>query len=82
MAPLHTVQQYNRTSGLDHPTQRYTYIECLSNISAVNGKPTQLTQGDPGYIDYYNRPWSQNWEKLEKGWDRPQRELFPDIFGK
>jgi hypothetical protein len=82
VAPLHTVQQYNRTSGLDHPTQRYTYIECLSNISAVNGKPTQLTQGDPGYIDYYNRPWAQNWEKLEKGWDRPQRELFPDIFGK
>lgn len=82
VAPLHTVQQYNRTSGLDHPTQRYTYIECLSNISAVNGKPTQLTQGDPGYIDYYNRPWAQNWEKLEKGWDKPQRELFPDIFGK
>jgi hypothetical protein len=54
----------------------------LSNISAVDGKPTQLTQGDPGYIDYYNRPWAQNWEKLEKGWDKPQRELFPDIFGK
>jgi len=81
VAPLRTSQQWNRRSGLDDANQRYTHIECLSNIRAVNGKPTQLTAGDPGYIDYYGRPWSQNWEKLEVGWDKPRMEL-PDIFGK
>jgi len=81
-APLHSVQQWNRTAGLDHPTQRYTYIECLSNIQSLNGKPTQLTAADPGYIDYYGRPWAQNWEKLEVGWDKPQIELLPDVFGR
>jgi len=82
VAPLHSVQQWNRTAGLDHPTQRYTYIECLSNIQSLNGKPTQLTAGDPGYVDYYGRPWAQNWEKLEAGWDKPQIELLPDVFGR
>jgi hypothetical protein len=82
VAPLHSVQQWNRTSGLDNPTQRYTYIECLSNIKSVNGKPTQLTFGDPGYIDFYGRPWSQNWEKLETGWDKPEVELLPGVFGR
>ena len=67
VAPLHLVQQWNRTSGLDNPMQRYTYIECLSNIKSVDGKPTQLTAGKPGYIDFYGRPWAQNWEKLEVG---------------
>jgi hypothetical protein len=81
VAPLHTVQQWNRNSGLDNPTQRYTYIECLSNIASVNGKPTQLTAGDPGYIDYYGRPWAQSWEKLEVGWDKPAPRL-PGIFGR
>jgi hypothetical protein len=79
VAPLHAVQQWNRAAPLDHPTIRYTYIECLSNIRAINGKPTQLTAGDPGYIDYYGRPWAQNWEKLEVGWDKPKPQL-PDIF--
>ena len=81
VAPLHAVQQWNRSAPLDHPTQRYTYIECLSNISSVNGRPTQLTTGDPGYIDYYGRPWAQNWDKLEEGWDKPEPEL-PAIFGR
>jgi hypothetical protein len=81
LQPLHATQQWNRTSTLDNPTQRYTYIECLSNIKSVNGKPTQLTVGDPGYVDFYGRPWAQNWEKLEVGWDKPQVTL-PDIFGK
>jgi hypothetical protein len=79
VAPLHAVQQWNRAVPLDHPTMRYTYIECLSNIRAINGKPTQLTAGDPGYIDYYGRPWAQNWDKLEVGWDKPKLAL-PDIF--
>jgi len=81
VAPLHAVQQWNRVAALENPTQRYTYIECLSNIKSLNGKPTQLTQGDPGYIDFYGRPWAQNWEKLEVGWDKPELEL-PGIFGK
>jgi len=81
LQPLHATQQWNRTSTLDNPTQRYTYIECLSNIKSVNGKPTQLTAGDPGYVDYYGRPWSQNWEKLEVGWEKPEVKL-PGIFGK
>ncbi|HET9941767.1 MAG TPA: hypothetical protein VFR05_00415, partial [Terriglobia bacterium] len=82
VAPLHTVQLYNRTAPLDHPTQRYTYIQCLSNIVARDGKPTQLTNADPAYIDYYGRPWAKNWEKLEKGWDKPEPVLFPDLFGR
>jgi len=80
VAPLRSTQQWNRMSGLDSPTQRYTYIECLSNIKSVNGKPTQLTAGDPGYVDFYGRPWAQNWEKLEVGWDKPQMELLPGVF--
>ncbi len=81
LTPLRTAQQYNRIGGLDHATNRYTHIECLSNIKSINGKPTQLTNGDPGYVDYYNRPWAKNWEELEKGWNKPRMEL-PDIFGK
>lgn len=81
VAPLRTSQQLNKRAGLDDANQRYTHIECLSNIRAINGKPTQLTAGDAGYIDYYGRPWSQNWEILEAGWDKPKMEL-PDIFGK
>jgi hypothetical protein len=82
VAPLHSVQQWTRMSTLDNPTQRYTYIECLSNIKSLNGKPTQLTLGDPGYVDFYGRPWSQNWEKLEVGWDKPEFELLPGVFGR
>ena len=47
----------------DDPNRRYTYIECLSNLRNTNGRPTQLTNADPRYIDYYGRPWAQNWEK-------------------
>jgi hypothetical protein len=81
VAPLRTSQQWNKRFELTDPSQRYTHIECLSNIKSVNGKPTQLTAGDPGYVDFYGRPWAQNWDKLEAGWDKPRMEL-PDIFGK
>ena len=41
-------------------------------INGPDGKPTQLTFLDDGYIDYFGRPWAQNWEKhFEAGWDRP-----------
>jgi hypothetical protein len=82
VAPLRASQRYNRTGGLDSPTQRYTFIECLSNIKSVNGKPVQLTAGHPDYIDYYGRPWSKAWDVLEAGWDKPQRlnPAIEDIF--
>jgi hypothetical protein len=81
VAPLHNLIRWDRTAGLDNPTQRYTFIECLSNIKSVNGRPTQLTTGDDDYIDYYGRPWSQNWDKLEEGWEKPQPKL-PGILGR
>jgi hypothetical protein len=80
VAPLRNTIRWNRTAGPDHPTQRYTFIECLSNIKSVNGRPTQLTTADADYLDYYGRPWSQNWDALEAGWERPQPAL-PGILG-
>ena len=81
VAPLHNLAHWDRAAGLDHQTQRYTFIECLSNIKSVNGRPTQLTTGDEDYIDYYGRPWAQNWDKLEAGWEKPQPKL-PGILGR
>jgi hypothetical protein len=79
--PLRATYRYARRATPDNPTQRYTYIECLSNLRNTNGRPTQLTNADPRYIDYYGRPWAQNWEKyFEVGWDRPQNNLPQDIL--
>jgi hypothetical protein len=34
-----------------------------------------LTFLDEGYIDYFGRPWAQNWEKhFEQGWARPEEK--------
>jgi hypothetical protein len=80
IAPLHNVETFNRTTGLDSPTRRYTYIECLSNIRNVDGRPVQMTSGNDRVIDYYGRPWAQNWEKyFEVGWTKPDDEPT-DIF--
>ncbi|MEP7307972.1 MAG: hypothetical protein ABJA98_20915 [Acidobacteriota bacterium] len=74
--PLHNVMNFTRAARLDDPERRYTYIECLSNLRNVDGRPRQLTSTDPRYIDYYGRPWAQNWEKyFEVGWDKPNEEL-------
>ena len=83
--PLHTTMRFVRQAGLDNPARRYTYIECLSNLRNVNGRPTQLTAASDRYIDYYGRPWAQNWEKFfEVGWDKPEEDLVPagvlDLF--
>jgi hypothetical protein len=63
---------------------RHTFIECLSNVANVNGRPTQLPASDPRYIDYYGRPWAKNWEKhFEQGLEKPDAELpaaITDIF--
>jgi|SwirhisoilCB3_FD_contig_81_16849_length_2874_multi_2_in_0_out_0_3 hypothetical protein len=79
--PLHVTMQFNRTNRLDDANRRYTYIECLSNLRNVNGRPSQLTAGDPRFIDYYGRPWAQNWEKyFEVGWDKPDDDLPANVL--
>jgi hypothetical protein len=79
--PLHATYRFVRRATPDNPTQRYTYIECLSNLRNTDGRPTQLTKADPRYIDYYGRPWAQDWENyFEVGWDRPQNTLPQDIL--
>jgi len=73
--PLQMTTQLNKTSALD-TTTRYEFVECRVQSTIVNGpdgRPTQLIFGDEGYIDYFGRPWAQNWEKhFEKGWEKPQ----------
>jgi hypothetical protein len=79
--PLHLTMQFNRVANLDNDTRRYTYIECLSNLRNTNGRPTQLTASDPRFIDYYGRPWAQNWEKnFEAGWEKPNTELPANVL--
>jgi hypothetical protein len=85
VAPLHLNMRFTRTATLDNATRRYTYIECLSNLRNVEGKPTQLTAASDRYVDYYGRPWAQNWEKFfEKGWEKPDEDVVPqgilDLF--
>ena len=79
--PLHATYRFVRQAPPDNPTRRYSYIECLSNLRNTNGRPTQTTSADPRYIDYYGRPWSQNWEKhFEVGWDKPNASLPQEIL--
>jgi len=79
--PLYDLMHYNRVAKMDDPNRRYTYIECLSNLRNTNGRPTQLTAADPRFIDYYGRPWAQNWEKFfEQGWDKPADDLPKDVL--
>ncbi|HTV80343.1 MAG TPA: hypothetical protein VMF03_18970 [Steroidobacteraceae bacterium] len=70
--PLRVRDRFLRRAPAGDPTARYTFIECLSNIKNVKGRPEQLSKSDPNFIDYYGRPWAQNWEKwFEQGWDKP-----------
>jgi hypothetical protein len=81
VAPVRASYRFARRATPEDPNRRYTFIECLSNIKDVNGRPTQLTAADPGYVDYYGRPWAKDWEKyFEAGWDKPQTELPQDIL--
>ena len=71
--PVKLTERYLRIAPPTDPVARFTFIECLSNIHNVKGKPQQLTKTDPNYVDYYGRPWAQNWEKwFEKGWEKPE----------
>ncbi len=73
--PLHIVTPWNRTAGIEDPQHRFTYVECRVQSTIVNdadGRPTQLTPVDDGYIDYFGRPWAENWERhFEQGWEKP-----------
>jgi len=73
--PLHMATPWERVRNLDDQEQRFTFVECRVQSTILNGsdgRPTQLTPVDEGYIDYFGRPWAQNWEsKLEQGWKRP-----------
>jgi hypothetical protein len=70
--PLRARERFVQRAAAGDPTARHTFIECLSNIKDVNGKPQQLTKADPAFIDYYGRPWAQNWERwFEQGWEKP-----------
>jgi hypothetical protein len=74
--PLQIVTPWVRLSGPDDPSVRYTFIECRIQSTIVNGpdgRPTQLIPTDEGFIDYFGRPWAENWERhFEQGWKRPE----------
>jgi hypothetical protein len=81
VAPVRASYRFARRATPDDPNRRYTFIECLSNIVNVNGRPTQLGPDDPRFVDYYGRPWAKDWEKyFEVGWDKPQDELPKEIL--
>jgi hypothetical protein len=74
--PLHTATPWERVRPIDDAEQRFTFVECRVQSTIVNGpdgRPTQLTPVDPGYIDYFGRPWAENWEThFEQGWKKPE----------
>ena len=73
--PVRTVTPWQRTLPLNDANARFTYVACRVQSTIVNGpdgRPTQLTFVDPGFVDYFGRPWAQNWEEhFEKGWQKP-----------
>ena len=75
--PLHAVTPWQLRSGPDDPDWRFNFVECRVQSTIVNGpdgKPTELIPGEPGFIDYFGRPWAQNWEEhFEKGWSIPEK---------
>jgi hypothetical protein len=80
VAPLRGTFRFTRTAGPEDPNRRYNFIECLSNIVNTDGRPTQLTNADPRFIDFYGRPWAKNWEKyFEVGWEKPGEDLPAEL---
>ncbi len=83
--PVRVRDRFLRRAQAGDGNARFTFIECLSNIKNVDGRPVQLTKDNPDFIDYYGRPWAQNWEKwFEQGWEKPDDEVVPkdvlDLF--
>jgi hypothetical protein len=65
--------------------ERFTFIQCLTNLRNVAGRPIQLTKADPRFVDFYGRPWAQAWDDhYEKGWVKPETAAAPqdvlDLF--
>ena len=75
LRPLQIVTPMRREGAISDADRRYSYIECRVQSTIVNGsdgRPTQRTFLEEDYIDYFGRPWAQNWEKyFEQGWERP-----------
>jgi hypothetical protein len=81
VAPVRATYRFARRATPDDPNRRYNYIACLSNIQNTNGRPAQLTNADPRFVDYYGRPWAKNWEKyFEVGWEKPEADLPKEIL--
>ncbi len=72
--PVYVTYRYKRNAILNS-NRRYNYNGCLSNIKDVGGRPKQLTAADPGYVDYYGRPWAKNWEKYFSKWAGISRRM-------
>ena len=76
--PLHTVTPWQLRTGLGDPDWRFNFVECRVQSTIVNGpdgRPTELIPGEPGFIDYFGRPWAQTWEEhFEKGWVKPEEK--------
>ena len=81
VAPVRASFRFVRRATPDDANRRYSYIQCLSNIQNTDGRPTQLTNADPRFVDYYGRPWAKNWEKyFEVGWEKPEGDLPKEIL--
>ena len=79
--PVHATYEFQRIATPETEGARYMYVECLSNVKDTDGRPTQLTSTDPRFVDYYNRPWAQVWEKyFEVGWEKPDETLPEDVL--
>ncbi len=65
-----------RRPGFENKDGGYNLIGCRVQRTIVNGpdaRPTQLIPTDEGFIDYFGRPWADNWEKhFEQGWKKPE----------
>ena len=73
--PLQEVTPLVRKSGPEAPEARHTFVECRVQSTIINGpdgRPTQLTFFDEGYVDFFGRPWAQNWaEHFEQDLEIP-----------
>lgn len=72
--PLQMTSTWNRLPAAQQANTRFEFVECRVQSTIVNGKdgrPTQMIFGEEGFVDYFGRPWAQNWEKhFEVGWDK------------
>ena len=67
---------WERQAAPDDPETRYTFVECRVAEHDRQRSGRQADAADvrrtTGYIDYFGRPWAQNWEKhFEQGWEKP-----------